>query len=259
MAGLLYKDFVITCRMKKTNLVWLIIIATILFGALRIFTSDLVSDPDFLLLDENGKGAGSLIDLTFLMFTTAFMTMCMSWINLFVTKITESDDKNKIKGYLQVMPIGKYDYIASKYIFIGIVCYVLLSFEMVWTMFCIEYGMEGILAELATMLQSLVLSLTCVSLFIAAIELPLFLYWGKEKATLVKVSIGMGIAFVVIGYVLFGDLSIFENMDLFHIMDWVKAHETEITVVNVISPILVIALYYLSYRISCKLMDQKEV
>lgn len=257
MGGLLYKDFVTTCKLKKINMVWVLVGLTMLYAVLRICLAGMGAAPEFLVTNDNGETI-NLLDVFFVIAQICFILNCAFLINSFVEKITESDDRNKIKGYLRALPLGRYDYIASKYIFIGITAYVLLSFQMIWSIFATGYCREGIIMELSQLGSSLSATLTCFSIFMAAIELPLFLIFGKEKAMLGKITVIIVIALLLIGYVLFGDLSVFNNMNIEVLIDWFDAHNTELSIFSVLFPLLVMMMYFGSYKLACKMIDRRE-
>ena len=116
MGGLLYKDFVYACRIKKVNLIWILAVSTVLFISFRIlFPGNAGGEA---LMGAHGAGGKiSLSDLVFVCIFATYILAGMSFINCFTVKIIEADEKNKIREYLSVMPFRKNTYVASKYIF----------------------------------------------------------------------------------------------------------------------------------------------
>ena len=85
----------------------------------------------------------------------------------------------------------------------------------------------------------------------AAIELPLFIVLGKSKAMLIKIAIIMGIAFVIIGFVMFGDVTwLSELLDAVKILIWCQEHKRGIELFSAGSPMVRLVLFYLSYRVT---------
>lgn len=259
MGGLLYKDFVTVCRIKKTNLVWLLVIATILYAILRISFPGNFGGTTFQGINDAGETV-SILDSFFGALLGVYIVFFMCMVNSIICKIIEGDDKNKIRLYLSGMPINRNTYIASKYIFVGISCYVLLSVAYIWGIVCYEYCEPGIFRDYCEMIMSFLLSVACLCIFIAAIELPLFLLSGKERATLVKTSFLALIVFVMIGFLLFGDITWFKENTLLSIMlTWFEEHNTEMVIFQTLSPVMTLGLYYLSYRFTCKFTARKEL
>ncbi len=95
-------------------------------------------------------------------------------------------------------------------------------------------------------------------LLFKSVELPFTVYFGSKMGNNVKTGILLGLFFIIGVYLLFGDLSIFGSWDSF--MKWLtgiftgdtKATESMIITMT-LSQLAALALYYVSYRISCKL------
>lgn len=133
-----------------------------------------------------------------------------------------------------------------------------MSLEMIAASICKAYCLEGTMKTFSELFTTLIVGFAGLSLFLAAIEFPLFLSYGREKAMYGKIVFGTVIGLILIGYVLFGDVSVFENIDIFKFVDWLNAHQTEMMVVSTFGPVLVLLIYYGSYQLSCKLVDRKE-
>lgn len=97
-------------------------------------------------------------------------------------------------------------------------------------------------------------------IFLRAIEIPFWVRFGTKRGSMVKAAIMLVIILAIILYALFGDLSVFSSerslMDI--IMGFVdKFMEGDIPdgifLIMGIFPFAAAALYYLSYKISCKL------
>ena len=257
MGGLLYKDFV-SIGGKK----WVrnLLILTLVFIGFRIALPGNVKDTVWIVTSETGQRANYL-DRLFVIGYGVFLISCMGLLNKWVTMIVEGDEKNKIKGYLSSMPLAKNTYVASKYIFIAIASYVLLSLLIIWGIACGAFGGtgDGLFLSLLTAVRSFGPSLIGLALLTAAIELPLFLMMGKQRAMLVKTAFLLVIAFVCIGFLLFGDLVwLNEHFNIEFFMEWCQAHAFGVVLFQILAPVITLILYYLSYRIACY-FENKEV
>lgn len=68
----------------------------------------------------------------------------------------------------------------------------------------------------------------------------------------------MLIAFAAIGFVMFGDITEVSNLGIFVIMEWVEKHNMGIVIFQNMAPVIILILYYLSYRFSGYLYQKKE-
>ena len=107
---------------------------------------------------------------------------------------------------------------------------------------------------------SLVVLLIYAQIFLRAIEIPFWVRFGTKRGSMVKAAFVLVIIFAVILYALFGDLSILSSAENFEdeiiekllgfmegdVPDWVF-------LVQGIFPFAAAALYYFSYKISCRL------
>lgn len=258
MGGLLYKDFVSVNRINKVKLTWILAALTILYIGLRIAFPGTADMEMFLAETEEGEIV-NIIDTFFFIALGLFIVGTLGLMNGWVAKLVETDDKNKIKGYISALPLEKNAYIASKYIFIAVSTYVFMSIYYIWSISCLAFCREGIMADNVQLLGGLVPEFAGLTLIIAAIELPLFILFGKEKAMFIKVAFIMLIAFAFIGFMLFGDLVWFEeHIDIIALAKWYKTHMVEMAIVVSLSPAFVLAIYYGSYRITCHFANKED-
>lgn len=255
MGGLLYKDFVSINRIGKIKLTWFLLVLTIAFLVLRIVFPGTKAIEEFMGTNEQGQ-AVNMIDVFFTMAVAVLMIFSFSFIS--VAKIMGNDEKNKIKGYFSSMPIGNNTYIASKYVFLGIATYVFLSLNYIWGIICLAFCAEGNIRDNCSLLLSFIVPIMCLALFIAAIELPLYIRFGKEKSMRVRVVFWTIIAVFVIGYLMFGNLTYIQNFDIDVLVDFVDKHKTGVLLFQSMEPAIIITLYYISYRVSCYLYNKKE-
>ena len=257
MGGLLYKDYVLVNRIHKGKLTWLLLLLTLLFIILRMAFPGTMDDKAFLAENEAGEIV-NLLDAFFVTIYGIFLIGLFSLLNGWIGKIASADRKNKIENYLQALPITGHTYLASKYIFLLAAAYAGLSLSCIWYISCLAFCREGIMAETVEMLGSFLPIWAVLFLFLAAIELPFYLLLGVERAKQILTGFLLVLAFVCIGYFLFGDLSWIAGFDVTVLVSWCKRHNTAIVLLNGFSPVFVLLLYYGSYRLTAYLA-QKEV
>lgn len=251
MGGLLYKDFVSVNRIKKVKLTWILTALTVLFIVLRMAFPGTADMKLFLAENEDGEIV-NIVDTFFFTAMGLFIVGTLELMNGWTAKLTEADDKNKIRAYISALPLEKNAYIASKYIFMAISSYVFMSISYIWNITCLAFCREGIIADTVQMTGGLIPAFTCIALLITAVELPLFILFGKEKAMLMKAAFLMLIAFAFLGFLLFGDLIWFsEHFDITVLVKWFETYKMETAVAILLSPVPVLALYYGSYRLTC--------
>lgn len=247
MGGLLYKDFISVNRMYKVKLTWLLTALTVLFIVLRMAFPGTADIMFFLAKNEDGEIV-SLLDAFFFSAMGLFIVGTLGLMNGWTAKLVEMDDKNKIRGYINALPLEKNAYIASKYIFMAISNYVFMSIYYIWNISCLAFCRKGGITEVVQMTGGLIPALICIMLLITAVELPLFILFGKEKAMLIKAAILMLISLALLGFLLFGDLT---HFDIAVLLEWVKTYKIETAIAVLLSPLPVLALYYASYRLTC--------
>lgn len=246
MAGLLYKDFV---GIKGKMTVILFSLATMIFLAARIIfpgVTDVVSD---------GEVNDIILMLCVLMLIFVGFFMISSW----TVAICRNDEKCKARQFVNALPLAKNSYIASKYIFIAIAVYVIFSLEQIWTIIFSGMAGENGIASLATTAGMFLTSISSASMLLAAIELPFYFTFGVKKGSAIKVAILCILFFAVAYYMMFGDLSIIENWDIYVLVEWTQNHMTFMSFLSVFSPIVVLAIYWISYRLTCWINRNGEV
>ena len=60
-------------------------------------------------------------------------------------------------------------------------------------------------------------------------------------------------------YLLFGDLSVWTGFDLYVLINWTETHQSLVVGLEVGMPVLALILYWLSYRLTCRLNENREV
>lgn len=255
MGGLLYKDFV---SVRGRKLIGIIALLTLVYSAFRIAFPGYVPNEFFMVTNEPGQEV-NLLDTFFITGQGLFVVGMIGLMNGWVSKIVGSDQKNKIKNYVYSMPVEKNTYIASKYVFIGISAYIFFSVAAIWNIIGNAFCKEGYLLDVSTLFGAFLVPVISLVLLSAAIELPMFILMGRDKAMLVKIAIVMTIALIVIGFLFFGDLKWFgEKFNIGVLVQWCNTHTFAISIIQAVSPVVILALYYMSYRITCH-FDRKEV
>ena len=254
MGGLLYKDFVSVNNLGKFKMTWIMVIVMIAFITLRILFPGTADFEEFILIGENGETV-SFLDILFMMGFAGVLISLLLQIS--AGKIMEKDVKGKINDYISTMPFDKKTYIASKYIFIGIEAYVIMSITFILGTTCTAFCREGHIQDQSDMLCSLIIPMTGLVLIFASIEFPLIISLGKEAATRVTTVLWTIVAFIALGYLMFGDLKVFENININSLLDYIDEHKIGIMIFESVCPAIVLVLYYLSYRLSSFLYNRK--
>lgn len=245
MAGLLYKDF---AAVRGKRVVLVLSVLTVLYVFLRMIFSGNGHFGDWGIIFDGVAFLGEY----------SFLWLGSYYINSLGAKIIQSDEKNMIRSYLSSMPLKKETYVASKYIFVLITSYVVFSLYEIGHITCIACMGKTSIKNFSGLIAGFAVPFLCLVLLMSAIELPMFLLFGKAKTIMIKVGLVMFIAFLLLGYLLFGDLKIFEHLDINTLLKWKEAHAFEITLLSILSPVITLGLYYLSYRIAVRLFVKKE-
>lgn len=245
MAGLLFKDFV---GIKGKLILWILSGCTVLFFILRF------------AFPGNAPGAmGELYDTFLILFPGLLVAVGLFLPSMWTTVICKNDEKNNTRRYTRTLPLDRNAYIASKYIFIGIVIYVLFSLENIWIIIFNSCAGSNSSSEMMAALSLFIVEFCGISIMLAAIELPFFITLGVKKGTMIKTSIMEGLGILVIVYMLFGNLEIFRNFNIVAIANWCREHSTFMMLISIISPAVDLFIYWISYRITCKINKNREV
>ena len=254
MAGLLYKDFL---AIKGKKIVILFLTATVIFLILKFIRIHMgVIDS---LTAVNDKGEPVYIPDTFCwMLICCFNIWGVTLISGWRIRIMEYDEKNRVWDYISSMPFEKKTYVASKYVFTGICIYVFFSLYMVWNIIAMAFLEGGYTEDMLMFTTPFALELYCFSLLMSSIELPLLFAFGKGKAMLFKIGFSLMCGMLVLGYLFFGDLNVFSNWDVETFMSWADKHAFALTSVSILSPLITILIYFVSYRISVLIFERRE-
>lgn len=238
MFGLLYKDFIVR---KKT---WIasslfISLGTLIYVILMAFSLDIGMK----------QNAG---DVQFFSMTIATIyIMDFFWADTLSGNLFRYDESKKWASFAISTPKGAEGQIKSKYI--G----TLILFYMVGSLSYIIDMIAGIITGFGAISVTVISAFFFFEVLMKAIEIPFIVYFGQKNGNNVKFLIILAIGFAVGVYFLFGDISMFGSMEDF--MDWLyniisgKTGGKIITILSAVTPFATFALYYLSYRISCRL------
>lgn len=262
MAGLLYKDFV---GIKGKRLIWMIAGLTLLFLILRFLFPGNVTTvmADGWAEDANGKlvkiTVGDFRDSLLVMLPLLFIVSGFFLPSAWTTAICKHDERNKTKQFTGVLPLDKNAYIASKYLFIGIAVYILFSLDTVWIIIFNSVAGNNNSTQCLMALSQFLMGFCGFSLVLASIELPFFITLGVKKGMIMKTAILEGVGFFAMAYLLFGNLKVFENYDISIFANWCREHPVIVTLISIISPVVELFIFRLSYRITCKINRNREV
>ena len=239
MTGLLYKDFVAI----RGKIYALCAVAALVLGFLaRLLIRD--DATEYLLVMY-------LIILVFVLYVLIN--------NKIETDLMQVDEAKKQKQYSISLPITKKQYVAAKYVFMLLVFYLVQSFV---TLFCYILAADcltTLCAQLVSIIMTILPMITTLMMVVSAIELPFFIGVGYKKGSLLKQGL-LEAAFVVgMIYLLFGNLKIFEKISLVGFVSWIENHQVVVNALHIFTPVIGLAVYYISYRISCALYERREL
>lgn len=262
MAGLLYKDFV---GIKGKRLIWIMAGFTLLFLILRFLFPGNVTTvmADGWSEDANGElvkiTVGDLQDSLLVMLPLLFIVSGFFLPSTWTAVICKHDEKNKTKQFTRALPLDKNAYIASKYLFIGIAVYILFSLDTVWTIIFNSVAGNNNSTQCLMAVSQFLMGFCGLSLVLASIELPFFITLGVKKGMIMKTAILEGAGFLAMAYLLFGNLKVFEKYDISIFANWCQEHLVIVTLISIISPVVELFIFWLSYRITCKINRNREV
>ena len=279
MAGLLYKDFV---AIKGKFLVTALLLLTVLFLILRLCIAGgdiavtengiptVQSEETGVQNDNVGITEAAVVDdaeVTGFIFDTVLAMLIVSLeiglavvpVSTMMNIILRTDEKNKTRAWIETLPMKKNAYIASKYLFFGIVYYGGISLLALWISIFVSNSGANMLTDFMNVNMQGILILFTAELIVVAIELPILLTAGTKKGMMVKRIVLMLILVALFAYLLFGDLSIFEHLDLYAILQWCEQNQVLVTLISIGLPIAAGILYWLSYIVTCRLNRNREV
>lgn len=285
VAGLLYKDFVgirgrrVLLLMLGCTLAFLILrfllpgnVEAGISGAAKVGmdtvmsldTTENVAAITSFGMAENEAGelvaitVGELRDSFLVMLPMLFIIVSLSLLSTWIAAICRHDEANRTRQYTAALPLAENAYIASKYLFIGIAVYLLFSLNSIWIVIFQSVAGETNSAECLRTVSQFLMSFYGFLLVLASVELPFFLTLGVKKGMLVKTALIEGAAFLGVAYLFFGNLNIFKNFDIYNFVNWCERHPMVVALIAVLSPIAELIIFWLSYRITCGINQNRE-
>lgn len=258
MGGLMYKDFV---AIKGKRICIILLSAIAILCILRmIFPGSLAEGLE--MISENDQGIRiNTLDLMFVMPYICIIFSIVCFIDMWCARLSEADESCfRIKNYVYSLPVSANSYVASKYVFITIATYVLISLLSITGIVLAAFAEEGYVLDILRMFEVMVLPVTSLLILVASIELPLYILIGREKGNLVKVAISLLLVFVLIGFMLFADMSwLSEREEFFNkFFNWFMKYKTEVTMVSYLTPIADLIILFISYRITVFFKARQE-
>ena len=254
----MYKDFV-AIKGKRICIILLSFIA--LLCILRvIFPGSMAEGLGMIAENDQGIKVNTL-DLMFVMPYICIIFSIVCFIDIWCSRLSEADEScSRIRNYVSSLPVSANSYVASKYVFITIATYVLISLLSITGIVLAAFAEEGFVLDIIRMFELMVLPVTSLLILIASIELPLYILIRREKGNLVKVAIALLLVFVLIGFMLFADMSWLSEKGTFFVkfFNWYMKNQTEIALASYLSPVIDLILFYLSYRITVFFKARQE-
>ena len=230
MTGLLYKEF-------RQNRFMLLVGCGIALVLLIMPIKAVISEPE------------STIMLYKAAFTAAIFFLTGAIQQIFF----QSDEQKKWAYFITATPKSVEGMLWTKYtavFMISGICFIYCF--IVDSALCI-FAEDSMVAQIAV-------QLIYIQLFLRAIEIPFWVRFGTKKGSMVKAAFVLVIIFAVILYLLFGDLTVFSSEKSFAdriyemLDDFMEGNVPDwMFLVQGIFPFAAAALYYFSYKISCKL------
>ena len=254
----MYKDFV---AIKGKRICIILLSAIAILCILRmIFPGSLAEGLE--MISENDQGIRiNTLDLMFVMPYICIIFSIVCFIDMWCARLSEADEScSRIKNYVYSLPVSANSYVAAKYVFITIATYVLISLLSITGIVLAAFAEEGYVLDILRMFEIMVLPVTSLLILVASIELPLYILIGREKGNLVKVAISLLLVFVLIGFMLFADMSwLSEREEFFNkFFNWFMKYKTEVTMVSYLTPIADLIILFISYRITVFFKARQE-
>ena len=241
MRGLLYKDLIV---MKKDLL---------MCGAATAFLSILFFLPwgKWCINDE----IVSVESMTYVVIPLVAYSCIYVIISTIQSGIFAQDERKAWSAYITASPLGGNGQILSKYY----LTLALSFFCVVWGFICdnicmLISGIEGSAA-------GIYMTIFFVQIVLRAFEIPFIIRFGEKHGRTYKILIISVIVFLGIVYLLFGKLP--ENMSLdsfFEFLLNISENEAVLSdmmlAVTALFPYVALLMYYVSYKISCKLYQK---
>ena len=254
----MYKDFV---AIKGKRICIILLSALALLCVLRvIFPGSMAEGLEMVFVNDQGIRINAL-DLMFVTPYICIIFTIVCFIDMWCARLSEADESSsRIKNYVSSLPVSANSYVASKYVFITAATYILISLLSITGIVLAAFTEPGTGLDLIRMCEMLVLPVTSLLILVASVELPLYILLGREKGNLAKVATILLFVFVIIGFMLFADISWLTDKENYIIAfyNWYTKHLTEMTLISYLSPVIDLFIFYLSYRITVYFKARQE-
>ena len=238
MLGLLYKDY-IAVKGK--------FFLAALFG--QFFLTMLLR---FVVVDEEMDIIVTMLVLCVLVIFSAMLPFT------FELSIMKADEGRKQKQYLS-FPVSRRQYVASKYIFLAVAFYIVEAVAILEFIVCrINIKADNMMGKISSM-QMLVTACVSVCMFVCSLELPFLIGLGVKKGKAAKEGLFFAFCFLFVAYFMFGVLSMPYGKSIVELVEYFTKHSEISMAVQVAAPIVSILSFYISYRISARIFERKEL
>lgn len=233
MAGLLYRELVLNKKNLLSMALGEMAISLIMFLPLIFAEDNLGLEPS---------------TVTALLSVFVFI-MIFFMLGMMTAAIFEADESKKWAYFITSTPMTDVSQIKEKYLF-TLLLYIAV---FVWC-----YFLAVLLTALGGAANAMIaFMMMCIMLVTNAIEFPFIVRFGSKAGSHIKTAVMLLVMVIAFEYIFFGDLSIFGSFEKFfeffeRLSD--TSLMTDISLVLLaVFPYISAGLYYLSYKISCKL------
>jgi hypothetical protein len=238
MIGLIYKDL---CVMKKSlifNFVILFGVSLFLFVPWSRLTNELNIDAQFAY-------GTAFARVPFLVYLFLFITISSVQENLF-----SHDETRGYSAFVSASPLTARGQVLSKYYEMALLSFALL----VWGYLCDRIA--SLVNGVSGTAMGIYITFFFCQIALRAVETPFVVRYGAKTGKQVKLVVLMGIVFVCFVYFLFGPLPSVDSDSFFDfLVQWfLDANHLSGFMLGAVAilPYVVMLLYYVSYRISCR-------
>ena len=249
MRGLIYKDL----YLQKNKI--FILGGTLIFLILVAFCMT-YAVPD--LSESGGQETAAL--MMYAGFAVVVAVECFVFSATIQSAVMLQDGDLRWKKYAIAMPESVRGVVASKY---------MTMFIISFCAFVLCCGFDVLLSRgIGALAQRWIIYLLLVfcQLFIRAIELPLAFRFGAKNAAAVRILIAVIIVLVIAIYAAFGDIGwimkeggvaeqfgkVLSSLNNEGASEYIRTLSLKILIFYAMIPHLIVAWYYLSFRISCR-------
>lgn len=230
MGGLIYKDFLTN---KKS--------VFIMLGGV-LYTGIMILLPNFI---ENED----IEDISMFMQLYAILAIVVLFFitGAFQGNMLKNDESKRWAYFITSTPMLK-KHIEAKYWFI-----LIISFGIVFITSILD-ALNCMVTGSAT-LQMIIIFIFCIQIIMRSIEIPFLVRFGSDMGGYYKAGVLVLICLIALIYYLFGDLSHFGSADNFYewILNSLSGENMTFMIIVAVLPFIAFGMYYLSYKVSCKL------